>query len=72
VVDQACRNRRSTSECLTFVLAGEKFGGDFLVSQHPMVADQVESMKSCAQLAGWLIDEAAEQVIPRLVKFFQQ
>ena len=51
------------------VLGGEKSGGDFLVAQGRMVADNVDG----AIITGsghWLVDEAPSQVIPRLVTFF--
>jgi pimeloyl-ACP methyl ester carboxylesterase len=52
------------------VLGGEKSGGDFLISQGRLVASNVDG----AIITGsghWLIDEAPEQVIPRLVAFFR-
>jgi len=53
------------------VLGGEKSGGDFLVTQGKMVATNVEGV--LIQGSGhWLIDEAPQQVIPRLVEFFAQ
>jgi len=51
------------------VLGGEKSGGDFLVKQAGMVATNVEGV--IVKGSGhWLIDEAPDQVIPRLVAFF--
>jgi pimeloyl-ACP methyl ester carboxylesterase len=50
------------------VLTGEKASGEFLIEQARLVADNVEG----AVIRGsghWLIDEAPEQVIPRLVRF---
>jgi len=52
------------------VLGGEKSGGDFLISQARLVANNVDG----AIVTGsghWLIDEAPGQVIPRLVAFFR-
>jgi len=52
------------------VLGGEKSGGDFLVSQGGLVASNVDGV--IVRGSGhWLIDEAPDQVIPRLVVFFQ-
>jgi len=52
------------------VLGGEKSGGDFLISQARMVANNVDGV-IVAGSGHWLIDEAPGQVIPRLVAFFQ-
>ena len=52
------------------VLGGEKSGGDFLISQGRMVADNVEGVIITGS-GHWLIDEAPGQVIPKLVAFFQ-
>lgn len=51
------------------VLTGEKASGEFLVTQGRLVAESVEGVviKSSGH---WLIDEAPEQVIPKLVSFF--
>jgi pimeloyl-ACP methyl ester carboxylesterase len=50
------------------VLTGEKASGDFLITQARLVAENVEGVviKGCGH---WLIDEAPEQVIPKLVGF---
>ena len=53
------------------VLGGEKSGGDFLVTQGRMVADQVEGVIITGS-GHWLVDEAPDQVIPRLVQFFNR
>jgi pimeloyl-ACP methyl ester carboxylesterase len=51
------------------VLGGEKSGGDFLVTQGRMVATNVEGV--IVEGSGhWIIDEAPDQVIPKLVTFF--
>jgi len=52
------------------VLGGEKSGGDFLISQGRMVANNVDGVIITGS-GHWLIDEAPSQVIPRLVAFFQ-
>jgi pimeloyl-ACP methyl ester carboxylesterase/alkylhydroperoxidase family enzyme len=50
------------------VLAGEKASGEFLIGQGRLVATDVEG--AVIEGAGhWLIDEAPDQVIPRLVEF---
>jgi len=51
------------------VLGGEKSGGDFLIAQAKMVADNVDGVLITGS-GHWLIDEAPGQVIPRLVEFF--
>jgi pimeloyl-ACP methyl ester carboxylesterase len=50
------------------VLSGEKAGGEFLIEQGRLVADNVEGV-IIRGTGHWLIDEAPEQVIPRLVQF---
>jgi len=52
------------------VLGGEKSGGDFLISQGRMVANNVDGVIITGS-GHWLIDEAPGQVIPRLLAFFQ-
>jgi pimeloyl-ACP methyl ester carboxylesterase len=52
------------------VLGGEKSGGDFLISQARLVANNVDGVIITAS-GHWLIDEAPGQVIPKLVAFFQ-
>jgi pimeloyl-ACP methyl ester carboxylesterase len=52
------------------VLGGEKSGGDFLISQARLVADNVDGVIITGS-GHWLIDEAPDQVIPRLVAFFK-
>src|SRR5438105_14062643 len=48
------------------VLTGEKASGEFLIQQGRLVAENVEGV--VIKNAGhWLIDEAPDQVIPRLV-----
>ena len=50
------------------VLAGEKASGEFLVAQGRLVDTDVEGV--VVKGAGhWLIDEAPDQVIPKLVEF---
>jgi pimeloyl-ACP methyl ester carboxylesterase len=53
------------------VLSGEKAGGTFLIEQGKMVATNVES----ALVPGrghWLMEEAPDQVIPKLVEFLDR
>ena len=52
------------------VLGGEKSGGDFLISQGKMVAANVEG-ELVKGSGHWLVDEAPDQVLPRLVAFFK-
>jgi pimeloyl-ACP methyl ester carboxylesterase len=50
------------------VLSGEKAGGPFLIEQGKMVATDVEGV--LVKGAGhWLMEEAPDQVIPKLVEF---
>jgi pimeloyl-ACP methyl ester carboxylesterase len=51
------------------VLTGEKASGEFLIKQGRLVDDNVEGV--VIKGAGhWLMDEAPDQVIPKLVSFF--
>jgi len=51
------------------VLTGEKASGEFLIKQGQRVAGDVEGV--VIQGAGhWLMEEATEQVVPRLLAFF--
>jgi pimeloyl-ACP methyl ester carboxylesterase len=50
------------------VLTGEKASGEFLISQGRLVADNVEGVVIKGS-GHWLIDEAADQVISRLLDF---
>jgi pimeloyl-ACP methyl ester carboxylesterase len=53
------------------VLSGEKAGGQFLIDQGRMVDDNVEGV--IVQGSGhWLINEASEQVIPKLLEFLNR
>ena len=52
------------------VLGGEKSGGEFLISQARLVADNVEGVVVTGS-GHWLVDEAPDQVIAKLVAFFQ-
>jgi pimeloyl-ACP methyl ester carboxylesterase len=53
------------------VLSGEKAGGQFLIDQGRMVDDNVEGV--IVQGSGhWLINEAPEQVIPKLLEFLNR
>ena len=50
------------------VLTGEKASGEFLIAQGRLVADNVEGV--VVEGSGhWLMDEAPDQVIPKLVTF---
>lgn len=51
------------------VLGGEKSGGDFLIGQGKLVADNVEGVLIRGS-GHWLIDEAPDQVIPLITAFF--
>jgi pimeloyl-ACP methyl ester carboxylesterase len=51
------------------VLGGEKSGGEFLIKQARMVATSVDGVIVTGS-GHWIIDEAPDQVIPRLVTFF--
>ncbi len=50
------------------VLSGEKAGGQFLIDQGRMVDDNVEGVIVTGS-GHWLVDEAPDQVIPKLVTF---
>jgi pimeloyl-ACP methyl ester carboxylesterase len=51
------------------VLTGERASGDFLIQQARMVADNVEGV-TVKGSGHWLMDEARDQVVPKLVAFF--
>jgi pimeloyl-ACP methyl ester carboxylesterase len=51
------------------VLTGEKASGEFLIQQGRLVADTVEGVVITGS-GHWLVDEAPDQVIPKLVSFF--
>jgi pimeloyl-ACP methyl ester carboxylesterase len=51
------------------VLTGEKASGEFLIAQGRLVAENVEGVVIKGS-GHWLVDEAPDQVIPRLVTFF--
>jgi pimeloyl-ACP methyl ester carboxylesterase len=50
------------------VLSGEKASGEFLIEQAKLVDDNVKGI-IVTGAGHWLIDEAPDQVIPRLVQF---
>jgi pimeloyl-ACP methyl ester carboxylesterase len=50
------------------VLTGEKASGEFLIQQGRMVADNVEGVVVKGS-GHWLMDEARDQVVPKLVSF---
>ena len=53
------------------VLTGEKASGEFLITQSRLVADNVEGVVIKGS-GHWLIDEAPDRVVPKLVAFFGQ
>jgi pimeloyl-ACP methyl ester carboxylesterase len=53
------------------VLSGEKAGGPFLIEQGKMVADNVEGVLVKGS-GHWLMSEAPDQVIPKLVEFLDR
>ena len=53
------------------VLSGEKAGGEFLIQQGRLVADNVEGVIVKAS-GHWLLEEAPDQVIPKLVDFLNR
>ncbi len=53
------------------VLTGEKASGEFLITQGRLVADNVEGVVIKGS-GHWLIDEAPDQVVPKLVAFLGQ
>jgi pimeloyl-ACP methyl ester carboxylesterase len=53
------------------VLTGEKAGGEFLIQQGKMVARNVEGLVVRGS-GHWLMEEAPEQVIPKLVEFLNR
>jgi pimeloyl-ACP methyl ester carboxylesterase len=52
------------------VLSGEKAGGQFLITQAKLVDSNVEGVIIVGS-GHWLVDEAPDQVLPRLIAFFQ-
>ena len=50
------------------VLTGEKASGEFLIQQGRLVATNVEGVV-VRNSGHWLMEEAADRVIPKLVKF---
>ena len=53
------------------VLSGEKAGGPFLIEQGKMVASNVEGVLVKGS-GHWLMEEAPDQVIPKLVEFLHR
>jgi pimeloyl-ACP methyl ester carboxylesterase len=53
------------------VLSGEKAGGPFLIAQGRMVASNVEGVLVKGS-GHWLMEEAPDQVIPKLVEFLDR
>ena len=53
------------------VLSGEKSGGEFLIDQAKLVDSHVEGVVVKGS-GHWLMEEAPDQVIPRLVEFLEK
>lgn len=53
------------------VLTGEKASGEFLIQQAQLVAKNVEGVV-VRNSGHWLMEEAPDQVIPRLVQFINR
>jgi pimeloyl-ACP methyl ester carboxylesterase len=53
------------------VLSGEKAGGPFLIEQGRMVASDVEGVLVKGS-GHWLMEEAPDQVIPKLIEFLNR
>jgi pimeloyl-ACP methyl ester carboxylesterase len=53
------------------VLTGEKASGEFLIAQGRLVADNVEGVVIKGS-GHWLMDEARDQVVPKLLAFFRR
>ncbi len=53
------------------VLTGEKASGEFLIQQGRLVAKNVEGVVVRAS-GHWLMEEAPDQVIPKLVEFLNR
>jgi pimeloyl-ACP methyl ester carboxylesterase len=53
------------------VLSGEKAGGPFLIEQGKMVADNVEGVLILGS-GHWLMEEATDRVVPKLVEFLNK
>ncbi len=53
------------------VLSGEKAGGPFLIEQGRMVASNVEGVLVKGS-GHWLMEEAPDQVIPKLIEFLER
>jgi pimeloyl-ACP methyl ester carboxylesterase len=60
--------RKTKLKMPMLVLTGEKASGDFLITQARLVAENVEGVVIKGS-GHWLIDEAPDQVIPKLVDF---
>jgi pimeloyl-ACP methyl ester carboxylesterase len=62
---------KTTLKMPMLVLTGERASGEFLITQSRLVADNVEGVVIKGS-GHWLIDEAPDQVVPKLVAFFGQ
>ena len=65
------RSRKTKLTMPMLVLTGEKASGEFLIQQGRLVADNVEGVVIKGS-GHWLMDEAPDQVIPKLVAFFRR
>ena len=67
------RSERLDADKLTtmLVLTGEKASGDFLIQQGRLVAANVEGVV-VRNSGHWLMEEAPDQVIPKLVEFLNR
>jgi pimeloyl-ACP methyl ester carboxylesterase len=65
------QSARAKLKAPMLVLTGEKASGEFLIQQARLVADNVEGVV-VKKSGHWLMEEAPEQVIPRLVAFLNR
>lgn len=59
---------RTTLKMAMLVLAGEKASGESLITQGRLAAENVEGVV-VKDSGHWLMEEAPDQVIPRLLSF---
>jgi pimeloyl-ACP methyl ester carboxylesterase len=65
------QSARAKLKAPMLVLTGEKASGEFLIQQARLVADNVEGVV-VKKSGHWLMEEAPEQIIPRLVAFLNR
>ncbi|MGH8523140.1 MAG: alpha/beta fold hydrolase, partial [Gammaproteobacteria bacterium] len=53
------------------ILTGEKASGDFLIQQGRLVATNVEGVV-VRNVGHWLMEEAPDQVVPKLIEFINR